>query len=178
MCECKHTLWLLSSSFARGNVELLQIFTSQGGRDPQDKAAIARHYGQATDRNGECMSNKAISNEEIIAALLSNGTIREAAEAAGTNPRTLYDRMGQKDFIIAYSEAKTAIIRKAVFDINARLGEAVEVIAEIMNDKEAPPAVRLQAADKIISNAEKFTARLNAEEYQTTVKASEILDLW
>ena len=38
-------------------------------------------------------NTKAVSNEEIIAALLQHGTVREAAEAAGTTPRTIYDRM-------------------------------------------------------------------------------------
>ena len=43
-------------------------------------------------------NNKAISNEEIIAALLQHGTIKEAATAIGTTPRTIYDRMKQRDF--------------------------------------------------------------------------------
>ena len=37
--------------------------------------------------------NSAVSDEEIIAALINNGTIRAAAAAAGIAERTIYDRM-------------------------------------------------------------------------------------
>ena len=34
-------------------------------------------------------NTKTVSNEEIIAALLQHGTMKDAAAAAGTTPRTL-----------------------------------------------------------------------------------------
>ena len=110
---------------------------------------------------------KTVSNEEIIAALLQHGTIKEAAAAAGTSPRTIYDRMkNDRDFRGEYAEAKNSIVRKAVFSINEKLGEAVEAVAEIMNDKDINPAVRLQAAQTILTNAAKFNERLtNGECY-------------
>ena len=80
------------------------------------------------------MAEKAISNEEIIAALLQSGTIKEAARAAGTTPRTIYDRMKDREFRAEYMEAKNDIIRKAVFSINEKLGAAVDTVAEIMAD--------------------------------------------
>lgn len=117
------------------------------------------------------MAEKAISNEEIIAALLQNGTIKEAARAAGTTPRTIYDRMKDREFRAEYMEAKNDIVRKAIFTINEKLGAAVDTVAEIMADKEINPAIRLQAAQTIMNNAGKFAERLAREEYSSREEA-------
>ena len=112
-------------------------------------------------------NTKAISNEEIIAALLQHGTIKDAAAAAGTAPRTIYDRMNDRAFRAAYMEAKNDIIRKAVFTINEKLSAAIDAVAEIMTDKDNNPAIRLQAAQTILNNAGKFAERLARDEYQS-----------
>ena len=106
----------------------------------------------------------AISNEEIIAALISSGTITQAATQLDISTRTIYDRMTQKDFKAAYSAAKSDILRKAVLKLHTRLNEAIDTVSTIMNDKEVNAAVRLQAAQTLINTADKFTQRLQAEE--------------
>lgn len=122
-------------------------------------------------------NTKAISNEEIISALLQHGTIKEAAAAAGTAPRTIYDRMNDREFRSQYMEAKNDIIRKAVFTINTQLAAAVNCVADIMNDKEANPAIRLQAAQVLINNAGKFADRLARDEYQSRNEAKGPFDI-
>ena len=112
-------------------------------------------------------NTKAISNEEIIAALLQHGTIKDAAAAAGTTPRTIYDRMNDREFRAEYMEAKNDIIRKAVFTINEKLSAAIDTVADIMTDKDNNPAIRLQAAQTILNNAGKFAERLTHDEYQS-----------
>ncbi len=107
---------------------------------------------------------KAVSDEEVIAALLQHGTIREAAEKVGLTPRAIYNRMDNKDFRSMYLEAKTDIVREAVYSINTKLGVAVDAVFAIMNDQDVNPAVRLQAAQVLISNAAKFSARLTEDE--------------
>ena len=112
------------------------------------------------------MSNKqsALSDEQIIAAILSHGTFIEAAKALNVSTRTLYDRMACKDFKALYHGAKTDIVRGAVLKINRKLTEAIDTVSEIMTDKEVNPATRLQAAQTLISNAAKFSERLQHEE--------------
>lgn len=113
---------------------------------------------------------KAISDEEIIAAIMQHGTIKAAAAAVGTNTRTIYDRMKDADFRAAYMGAKNDIIRKAVFNINEKLSAAIDTVSDIMTDTDTPPAIRLQAAQTIITNAEKFAGRLTREEYQARME--------
>lgn len=107
---------------------------------------------------------KAISDEEILAALLSSGTVREAASAAGLPIRTLYDRMSKPDFQIMYREARADVLREATNNLNKRVQAAVDTIAEIMTDAENNPAIRLQAAQTILKNAMTFSARLQSEQ--------------
>lgn len=119
---------------------------------------------------------KAISDEEIIAALIQNGTIRAAAGAAGIAERTIYDRMKDKEFRSEYMAAKTDIIRAAVFTINSKLSAAVEIVSEIMQDANTNNAVRLQAAQVIINNAAKFAQRLQNEERDSREEAKGLFD--
>ena len=95
------------------------------------------------------MAEKAISDEQIIAALLHHGTIKQAAAAAGISERTLYDRMNGGEFQALYKAAKADLIRAAVFSINGKLQEAI---------------ARLQAAQTILNTAGKFMQRLQDSE--------------
>lgn len=106
----------------------------------------------------------AISDEEIIAALLSSGTIREAAQAAGISERALYERMKGGNFQALYKSAKADTIRAAVVSLNSKLQAAINTISDIMEDQEANPATRLQAAQTILNNAGKLADRLQAAE--------------
>lgn len=118
-------------------------------------------------------NTKAVSDEEIIAALLQHCTIKEAAAAAGTTPRTIYDRMQERSFRAVYMEAKNDVLRRAVFSINEKLAAAVNEVAAIMTDRDTNPAIRLQAAQTIINNAAKFSERLEQSEYASRTLAQD-----
>lgn len=114
------------------------------------------------------MSNKKkATDEEIIAALLQNGTIQRTAEALGLSPRTVYTRMGDKHFRQRYAEARNDILRGAVFSLNQRMADAVDTISGVMKDLEASPAVRLQAAQAILSHAVKLSATIDQRDCDT-----------
>lgn len=110
---------------------------------------------------------KAVTDEELLAALMQHSTVAEAAAAAGISTRSFYDRMRTDDFQALYTAARTEVFRTAVLNINNRLSEAVDAVADIMTDEDTNPAVRLQAAQTIISNAAKFADRLTVEEQRT-----------
>ena len=125
----------------------------------------------------EKKNQTAISDEQIIAALLSSGSISEAAAQTGLSARAIYDRMGYREFKAAYSAAKADIVRQAVLSLNRNLSAAVDVVMEIMSDEENPAATRLQAAKMIIENAGKFADRLSAADKYTADQAQSPLDL-
>ena len=103
----------------------------------------------------------AVSNEEIIAALMNSSTLAQAAQAAGISSRALYDRMTDQSFRAEYQAARAAVLRETVNSLNQRTGAAVDTIAGIMEDTEASPATRLQAAQIILNAAARFTERLD-----------------
>ena len=107
---------------------------------------------------------KATSDEQIIAALLANGTIKAASAAVGISERTLYDRMNEGEFQALYKAAKADLIRAAVFNINNQLQKAIDTVIDVMEDKDNNAAVRLQAAQTILNNAGKFSERLQGDE--------------
>ena len=114
------------------------------------------------------MSRKAISDEEIIAALLQSATLKEAAELAGISPRSLYDRMNREDFIAAYQRAKAEHLRAALLSLNGKVEEAIATIAGIMQDEKTNPATRLQAAQTILNHAGRISKQLSQEEAEAT----------
>ena len=120
---------------------------------------------------------KAVSDEEIIAAILQHGTIKEAADAVRLTTRAIYDRMESREFRSMYMAAKDDIIRGAVFSINGKLSKAIDTVQEIMQDKDNNPAIRLQAAQTIINNAGKFAERLTKDEYNSRQEGRSPFDI-
>lgn len=108
--------------------------------------------------------SKAISDEQIIAALLNSGTIKAAAAAAGVSERTVYDRMADGEFQALYKAAKADLIRAAVLSLNGKVQAAIDTIADVMNNEQNNPATRLQAAQTILNSAARFAQRLQADE--------------
>lgn len=111
---------------------------------------------------------KKATDEQIIAALLANGTLRAAAAAAGISERTLYDRMNNGDFQALYKAAKADLIRAAVFSLNNQLQVAIDTVVKVMQDENNNAAIRLQAAQTILNNAGKFAQRLQTDENSVT----------
>lgn len=124
------------------------------------------------------MANRsAISNEEVVAALLINGTIRTAAVAVGLSERAIYDRMATGEFQAVYKSAKADLLRGTVYKINKHISSAIDTVTEVMQDKDNKPAVRLQAAQILLNHAQKFATQLSVNEqdvktqiYQNKIK--------
>jgi len=106
------------------------------------------------------MRQPAVSDEQIIAALLANHSIGKAAEAVGIAPRTFYKRMGTPAFKAAYSAARADLVRQAVADLNGQMAIAIATLIEIMTDDTAPAGARVQAARLLMDNAARFSDRL------------------
>lgn len=107
---------------------------------------------------------RAVSDEEIVAAIIGNNTITAAAEVCGISSRTINDRMKEPAFRQLYREARADILRGAVLKLNQQLTAAIDTVSEIMADKGTNSATRLQAAQTIISNAARLSDKLTEDE--------------
>ena len=96
------------------------------------------------------------NDERLIAALLSNTTVRAACEALGIGETQAYSRLRDPAFRRKYDRAKRELLEQATSALQGRIAEAIDTMGEVMNDPEASHQVRLNAAQSIISSALKL----------------------
>ena len=100
-----------------------------------------------------------VSDEKIIAALMTSATNAEAAKSAGLSLTQLYNRMRNPEFKTKLSEARSRLLDGATAALQARLGEAVDTMTEVMHDPDAPAQTKLNAAEAILRNSLKLSER-------------------
>lgn len=97
-----------------------------------------------------------ITDEEIIAAMLTHSTNRKAAEAVRLSDRAFYNRIRKPSFQAKLAEEKARILESAANAARGHISDAVQVMAQVMADEENAPGVRIQAADGLIRNSLKL----------------------
>jgi len=100
--------------------------------------------------HGEKLTRK---HEQAIAALLSEPSIKAAAESCGIGEATLYRWLQLPDFQAAYRTARRQVVERAVSELQAACGEAVETLKRNLTCD--IPGVEIRAAQIIIEQAVK-----------------------
>ncbi|MDP8899708.1 MAG: hypothetical protein M3N33_00860 [Actinomycetota bacterium] len=95
--------------------------------------------------------------EKALAALLEQPTIKAAAEAAGVGRTTLHGWLNQTEFRDAYRRMQRDALDSALAKLRRNAGRAADVLAEVMDDAEAPASSRIAAADKTLAYAQMYT---------------------
>ncbi|MFH1036436.1 MAG: hypothetical protein V1806_18215 [Pseudomonadota bacterium] len=120
--------------------------------------------------HGEKLSRK---QEAAIIALLTTGTIGEAARVAGVDAATLGRWLKAPAFADAYRSARREALSLATSRLQQVAGEAVDSLATVMNDQASPASARVSAARSVLNLAyraqeqQDFEARLSALEART-----------
>lgn len=113
------------------------------------------------------MSKSEQKRQAALAALLDSSTLTEAAEKAGIDRRTLYNYLHNDiDFARAYDEIRNRQAVAFMDDLTDRRQRAHAVIMELLEDVEQPAAIRLKAAQAILTAAaeqEKTVAGIAAQ---------------
>lgn len=92
--------------------------------------------------------------DAALAALLDSGSMTEAAEKAGISRRTMYGYLHNDiDFARAYDEARNRQAIAYMDALTARRERAQAVVMDLLEDTEQPAAIRLKAAQAILSAA-------------------------
>lgn len=113
---------------------------------------------------------RTISDEIIIAALLSCPTLEAAATQCGISVRQLYERRQNPDFVQKLTEAQTEALATTTRYLQHATGSAANVLVDIAETPGRPAQVRISAARAVLDMAAKFTeivdvqARLEALE--------------
>lgn len=88
--------------------------------------------------------------EQAIIALLNEPTVKRAAESANMGERTIYRWMREPAFRRAYMNARREAFAHAVALTQRYAPLAVQTLAQIMVDQNAPYAARVAAAVSLL----------------------------
>ncbi|MBQ8133129.1 MAG: hypothetical protein IJ192_01770 [Clostridia bacterium] len=98
-----------------------------------------------------------ISDEEVISALLTEPTIKRAADKCQLSQRQIHERMKNADFQKQYKAAKSQILETTTAALQSQISKSTETVIKIMNDPKNAPQIRLNAADMIFRHCMKLT---------------------
>jgi hypothetical protein len=119
--------------------------------------------------HGQKLSRK---QEHVISALLTQGTLADAASRAGIGEATLRRWLQRNDFQAAYRRARREAVSQAVAHLQRVSGEAVDTLRSIMNDDQKPSSARVTAARVILDMAVKA---VELEDLEARIAALEAL---
>lgn len=121
------------------------------------------------------MTKMTDNKEKFLLALLSNSTITEASKQVGISAQTGHQYLNEDDFKKKYAEVRRNTFNLATNKLQQSAVKAVEVLNELMTDKETPASTRVQASRAIIDNAYKAyeldDLQERLEEIEKTLKA-------
>ena len=108
--------------------------------------------------------------EQAIVALLTHRSMDEAARAVGITANTLLRWQKEPEFQTAYREARRAAFSQATGRLQQATSAAVSTLLKIMVDTNAPPSVRVRAADSVLDHAKQA---IEIEDVEVRVAALE-----
>ena len=100
--------------------------------------------------HGEKLSRK---KEQAVMALITEPTIKAAADKIGITTATLYKWLKLPEFRSAYMEAKRETVSVAITRLQQVAVEAVDALRSIMNDPNKAASARVAAARTILEMA-------------------------
>jgi hypothetical protein len=106
---------------------------------------LRRFYG-----HGQKWSRK---KDQAILALITEPTIKAAADKVGITTPTLYKWLKLPEFKAAYREARREAVSVAITRLQQAATEAVEALRCIMNDPNKSASARVAAARSILEMA-------------------------
>ena len=116
------------------------------------------------------------NDEKILAALLSAGTVRNAAVAAGVSASTIRNRLKDAEFRAMYEERKSELLQTATASMLAKLEDATSAISDLMCDAECPANVRLAAADSLLRHCLRYLSVADIERRLAALEAAQEVD--
>lgn len=96
-------------------------------------------------------------DELIIAALISNSSLRVASEACGICETQIRKRLKDDEFKRRYDQERRELLRQNSAALQGYVSQAISAIVGVMNSKTANEQTKLNAAEAIIRNSLKLT---------------------
>lgn len=107
-----------------------------------------------------------------IAALLSAGTVSEAAKVAGVPRRTLYKWLELPEFAQTLRAAECETIKGTSRRLSWTANKAAARVEYLIDDPDTPPTVQLRAAQIALDAAIRWRESTDLEERITALEAA------
>lgn len=99
------------------------------------------------------MAELNIRQDRFLKAMLQCASVDEACKQAGINRTTGYKYLKDDVFLAEYRSLRREAMQQVTAQLQKKSEEAVAVLAEVMNDKEAPHASRVSSAKNVLDVA-------------------------
>ena len=114
-----------------------------------------------------------ISDETILSALISAGSIRGAAKRANISEGTVRNRLSDPDFRAKYDALRGDLLQEATAGMTAHLQAATETMTAIMEDTENAASVRLAACDALLRHCLRYFSAAEIERRIAALEAAQ-----
>ena len=116
-----------------------------------------------------------MTDEKLIAYLLSAPTIREAAIQAGISESDVYKKLKEYSFRKKLNQQRALLLEDVRVALQVQLLSAVKIMGDIAADKQVSAQIRLNACDAILKHASKITDRIEVDTCNQRTKDEELM---
>lgn len=95
-------------------------------------------------------------DEAILAALVTCGSIRQAAKRAYCSESTVRNKLKDAEFLERYKATKQCFLAEACDAISARLTFAIDTLSDIVEDEKTPTTIKVSAADALLRHGLRY----------------------
>lgn len=95
-------------------------------------------------------------DEAILAALVTCGSIRQAAKRAYCSESTVRNKLKDAEFLERYKATKQCFLAEACDAISARLTLAIDTLSDIVEDEKTPTTIKVSAADALLRHGLRY----------------------
>lgn len=88
--------------------------------------------------------------EEVVTALLSSKTNREACEKVGISEATLYRLLNKEDFVSLLEETRKTLFEQSLKNLASLSKQSVKNLSEIINSKDSKLSLKYNASKFIL----------------------------
>lgn len=115
-----------------------------------------------------------MTDEKLIAALISAPTIRDAAKAAGVSESLMYKRLGEFKFRDALNKQRALLLEDVRTAVMSHILTAVNTMVDIASNENITPQTRLNAAEGLL----KYASKITGEVYSDTERQKTKEEIW
>lgn len=110
------------------------------------------------------MSALEASREGLVAAMMTHGNQKAAAEAVGISPATASNWLKEPSTLELIREARRDLLSGILAETRKHLTASVNVLAEVQGDAANPASARVAAARSILDVSERLADQMETQE--------------